>query len=156
MDDIPAETTLPYVTPAWHYADIIKAMTQICCPRATTATRRLWGPDNHLHRRCHRTLRQSHKSPRIQTAPHKTRRTLSKPAKASHSTIRRYQQCRKPNNRPAHDRQWMHHSCLTSSLEPLQSLTDRSQTNRCDRCGKSTASHDLPMGHGRLDEDRRA
>ena len=49
MHYIPAETILPYTSPAWHYADIIKAMTQIRCPRGATPTRKLWGPDNCLH-----------------------------------------------------------------------------------------------------------
>ena len=81
---------------------------------------------------CHETSRQK---------DHATRNSPNF-AEASHSTIGRYQQYCKPNNRPTHNRQWMHHGHPTSSLKPPQSLPDRSQTNRCNN---PTASHDLPL-----------
>ena len=129
---------------------ICKAADLIC------STNQVW------YTQCCRTLRQNHgltmsrnvaSEPRIATDPDRATQNSPNFVKASHSAIRRYQQCHEPNNRPAHNQQWMHHSCPMSSLKPPQSLTGRSQTNHCDN---STASHNLPMGHGRLDKERQA
>ena len=86
------------------------------------------------------------------TTPHETRRTLPKQATLPSEDT---------NNvaNQTTDLYTIDNGCTTvvlrgtrRSLQQSQSLSDKSRTNHCNN---STASHNLPMGHRRLDESKR-